>query len=387
MLRRKKIILLHCFPVPYRNHLFEAISNECQNNNLDFEVHFFSNFDSSRPKWRFQSSELNFKNFYWKPIFKYGPSLHLNIDLLFYLLKNKPDLIVLGGVWSSINTILLTIFSRNIPLVAWDETNRFDFGNVKKNFYWFKRYLINKLTYFAIPGLESKFFYREILDTKSFSAKKFFYLPNLVDERLFNISNISRFEIYNFRKKYKIPFDKKIAYWPARFIPHKGIINFIKFLNEDVLRDWIIVILGNGPLKDDSIKFISEKNLESYFLIYDVMPYEEALKLYFLSNLLIMPSISDSNPLSVIEAIHSSLPILVSNRIGNYNEVLNDKKNGVGVDPLIDSSMNQGIEFIFKKNKSELYEMGKISKALALKNYSTVSTIKNFVRDLIDILG
>jgi len=385
MVARKKVILLHCFPVPYRNHLFDAIAKECLINNIEFEVHFFSDFDLSRPKWRIESNELNFKNYFWRPVFKYGAVMHLNIDLLFYLWRNKPDLIILGGVWSSLNTILLVMFSK-IPLVAWDETNRFDFGNVKKKFYCLKRYLIKKLKYFAIPGLESMYFYKEILDEKQFRMKKFIYLPNLVNEELFNPSSISNIELVELKKNFRISLEKKVAFWPARFIPHKGIINFIKYLDEEILSDWIIVILGNGPLLDESINFIKEKKLESYFLIHDLLPYEEAIKFYFLSDLLIMPSISDSNPLSVIEAIHASLPILVSNRIGNYNEVLIDRKNGVSVDPFDRLSMYKGIDFIFKKSKSELLEMGKISKEIATKNYSTENAIKKFVKNLLQIL-
>lgn len=383
---KKKIVLLHCFPVPYRNHMFESLAIECFNRNIDFEVHFFSGFDISRPKWRFVSKDLKFKNFFWRPIFKYGPVMQLNVDLLFYLWKKKPDLIIMGGVWSSLNTIFLTLFSK-VPIVAWDETNRFDFGSVSKRFYWLKRHLINNLKFIAIPGLESKYFYREILDEKSFRTKKFIYLPNIVDEKLFNPSSISSIESEDIRKHFKIPLDKKVAYWPARFIPHKGIVNFIRYLDEDILFEWIIVIVGDGPLKEESSNFIKDKGLESYFKINDLLPYEEALKLYFISDLLIMPSIADSNPLSVIEAIHSSLPILVSNRIGNFHEVLIEKKNGVGVDPFNESSMRGGIDFMFSKSKLDLLGMGKISKVLAVKNYSSESIIKEFVSELTIILA
>jgi glycosyltransferase involved in cell wall biosynthesis len=381
-----KVALLHCFPVPYRNHLFEAMSKECIKNNIEFEVHFFSSFDKSRPKWKFKSEDLNYKHYFWKPIFKVGPALHLNLDMLFFLKKNKPDLIILGGVWSSFNTILFVLFS-NIPLIAWDETNRFDFGNVKKRFYGPKRFLINKLKYLAIPGLESKLFYHEILPDKSFYTKKFFYLPNLVNEDIFENSKLVSNANLELILKYNIPNDKKVIYWPARFIPHKGIINFISHLNDTILKDWIIIILGDGPLKSETIDFIKAKKLDTYFRVFDLLPYDEALKLYFISDLLIMPSIADSNPLSVIEAIHSSLPILVSNRIGNYNEVLIDRKNGVSVDPFDLESMKDGIEFIFSKNKSELLEMGKVSKELAIKNYSTKTTIEKFVTEIQEILN
>lgn len=362
--------------------MFRALNNEANIRGIYFEVHFFSDFDKSRPAWRFMSKDLDYKHRFWKPNFKRGPVLHFNYLLLNHIRKEKPDLIISGGVWSSINAILLIIFSK-IPIIGWDETNRFDFGSVKKSFIFIKRTLVNRLNFFAVPGKESILFYKELMPDKKFEKKIFLKLPNLVDERLFTqINKLTNNEKAKVAEKYNLPIDKKIIYWPARFIKDKGIEKFIQNLELKHLKNWIIIILGNGPLQKNIEGLIISKGFEEHIFLLNTLPYEEAIKFYQLADMLIMPSLSDSNPLSLVEAIHSSLPLLISNRVGNMHEVLIEGENGVSIDPYDLKSTVAGIEIMFNKTLEELKSMGEKSKEIANKNFDTNNTVSQFFDDL-----
>lgn len=374
---QKKIFLNHCFPVPYRNFLFELIYIEAQKRNLDLEVQFYASMDSSRPAWSFNSDQLKFKHKIWKPIYKRGPVFHLNLDLLWYTFRTKPDLIIMGGIWPFLNSIILAIFW-NRPLIGWAETNRFTFGGTEKRGLSFKRFLLKRIKHLAVPGFESIEFYRDLLPPKEFRAKNFIELPNLIDETKFNVALYTDTELDNFRTSYNILKDEKIAYWPARFIPEKGIENFLSILDANMLVKWKVIIIGNGPLKKKVESILVEKKLDSHFILLDLLPYEEAIKFYFIANLLILPSLSDPNPLSLVEAIHSSLPILISNRVGNYNEVLEEAINGLSIDPYNPESMLKGAEKIFGKSVEELRSMGLESKRIAIKNFSSIEKIRAF---------
>lgn len=378
--KSKKIILLHCFPTPYRNHLFESLQREAEKRKINFEVHFFEKTNKSRPNWVFNSHSLKYKHTFWKPIFKKGTVLHFNFGLLRHIFQEKPDLIISGGVWSSINSILLILYTR-LTFVAWDETNRFDFGSQRKTLKPIKRFLVNKLTYFAVPGRESVLFYADLLTKQSFERKVFMQLPNLVDESLFS-SVTDAAVIARVCQKYRIGLDQKIIYWPARFIKDKGIENFIQFLDRDQLQGWLLILVGHGPLQSQIEDLVAKRGIQSHVLMLKSLPYDEAIHFYKIADLLIMPSISDSNPLSVIEAIHSSLPILISNRVGNIHEVLKNGINGVSVDPFNRESVKSGINIMFRKSKEELKEMGKKSKELANANFNTSKVITRFFDDL-----
>ncbi len=373
----KKIFLLHCFPVPYRNHLFEIMSEEAKKRNIFFEVQFYAASDKSRPAWTFASDQLLFKNKYWKPIFKIGSVLHLNLDLLMYIYREKPDVIISGGVWAYLNSILITLF---IPkrIIAWDETNRFDFGSIKKKHIKIKKFLTSKIKFFASTGAESKSYYLDLLGSKEYNQKVFLNLPNIINESLFEKTQENIREANKLFSEFNIPQNKKIIYWPARFIADKGIEEFLDKVDQEKLNDWHIILVGDGILKDKIFKKIDEENLNEKFSIISIMPYEKARLFYFIADLFILPSLSDSNPLSVIEAIHSSLPIIISNRVGNYNEVLVEEENGISLDPYNQDSVQNAMTYMLSKTRNELRCMGEFSKKIALDNFSSKQIVSDF---------
>ena len=66
----KKIYLLHCFPAPYRNHLFKVMNQEASKRGIKFIVQFYAEYDESRPFWRFKSEDLEYEHHFWKLNYK-----------------------------------------------------------------------------------------------------------------------------------------------------------------------------------------------------------------------------------------------------------------------------------------------------------------------------
>ncbi len=374
-----QIILLHCFPVPYRNYLFELMQTEATNRGIKFEVLFFDSFDSSRPNWFFKSDELNYNNAFFKPIYKKGPVLHLNIDLLFYVLRNRKALVISGGVWSSMNSIILSLIIPN-RFVGWDETNRNDFGSKQKNYLFFKRFLINRLRILAVPGLEAIRYYEDLIGSKGLVQKKILNLPNLINESILESLKNQRLRLNeDLTKEYpEIDLTKTIVYWPARFIEEKGIMNFLDVIDNKVLSKCQIILIGHGHLEKQITSLIYRKNFEKSIIVIKSTTYEKSIRFYAISDFVLMPSLADSNPLSLIEAIHSSLPLLISNRVGNYNEVLLEGENGFSFDPDNHADMYLKSFKMFNLHKNELDYMGRKSKFLANQYFNSQKVIRSF---------
>jgi glycosyltransferase involved in cell wall biosynthesis len=108
------------------------------------------------------------------------------------------------------------------------------------------------------------------------------------------------------------------------------------------------------------------------------LTYEKSIRFYSIADLVIMPSMADSNPLSLIEAIHSSLPILISNRVGNKTEVLLEGENGYSCDPENAEDLYSISYKMFNLSKNDLALMGEKSKILAKKYFDSKSIIKTF---------
>ncbi len=105
--------------------------------------------------------------------------------------------------------------------------------------------------------------------------------------------------------------------------------------------------------------------------------------LYKLSDLFIIPSVKDNNPLTLIEALHSKLPILASNKIGNYPEAIQDGINGWSLNPLDAKSIQLASSSAFSSSKQKLQLMGVKSKDIANKNWNSKEALETFLNTAI----
>lgn len=83
-----------------------------------------------------------------------------------------------------------------------------------------------------------------------------------------------------------------------------------------------------------------------------------------------MPSLSDPNPLTCIEALWSGLPLLVSNHVGNYPEVVKEDKNGFVFNYDKRDELYNILDSILLKNEEWYKEAKEYSYNLACHNYN-----------------
>jgi glycosyltransferase involved in cell wall biosynthesis len=117
-----------------------------------------------------------------------------------------------------------------------------------------------------------------------------------------------------------------------------------------------LLILGEGELMDDLKKDVNDLNLSAQVFfpgyVNNVLEYMSA------SDFLIHPSISESSCISLKEAGLVALPAIVCKGIGDFDEVLEDQRNGflVDKDHFIDASF--AIVQRHFQNKAELERIG-----------------------------
>ena len=135
------------------------------------------------------------------------------------------------------------------------------------------------------------------------------------------------------RNELGVASDDLVALWPARLVPVKGVLEFLSIIDRGLLSGWKVVILGQGPPEVEIQKLIQSKGLDSQVFVRPYLAYEKMPCVYATADLFLLPSLYDPNPLSVVEALHSGLPILVSSSIGNYPEACYPERNGWGIEP------------------------------------------------------
>jgi glycosyltransferase involved in cell wall biosynthesis len=145
------------------------------------------------------------------------------------------------------------------------------------------------------------------------------------------------------------------------------------------IHGWQIVILGEGDLRRSVEQVVWERGLRSNVLLVPNIPYVEMPLVYASANLFMLPSLADRNPLSVVEALHSGLPLLVSNRIGNLPEVLTEPPNGWALDPADPNSVRAAVSAAFSSSPEQLRQMGRLSKETAVTFWHSQKAIDKFL--------
>ena len=145
------------------------------------------------------------------------------------------------------------------------------------------------------------------------------------------------------RRKYGLPERYFLA--SARFITEKNLPRLIQAYaryRELALKAesgkrkpeiWSLVLLGDGPLKADLCRLISDLSLQHCVVLPGFKQYDELPVYYGLASAFILPSVSETWGLVVNEAMASSLPVLVSNRCGCAADLVQEGRNGFTFDP------------------------------------------------------
>jgi len=146
----------------------------------------------------------------------------------------------------------------------------------------------------------------------------FFKIPNGVYVETFREALGFR---QKFRKEYQIPLDRKVVLFVGRFTPVKGILELMETIRNitKVFPEALFLIVGDGPLRG-KVERVAELQ-GNMVRMFKWIPGSEMHKLYALSDIFVLPSRSEGQPLTLLEAMASQLYI-VSTPVGGIPETL-----------------------------------------------------------------
>lgn len=374
--------VVHNIPSPYRLHLFRIMAKTLAARGVTMRVHFMARSHSDRPKgWAAVSEDLGFESvFHEDRGFRVGDrDVHWNPTVLRALRKVNPEWLMVGGPWDSLTGVLATVRIPRKHAIAWFETNTktpgrigFPFGNIK-------RYLLRRYQVYAVPG-EDGVAYTRLLWGKRVCPAPVGILPNIIDETKFRNATPGSIDVgRRFFRSIGVPVGNRVAIWPARHIPEKGIPQMLRNLAPVAPRGWSVVLVGEGPLRDQIVSMISELRLGGCVIVVPSVDYSVMPSLYHASSLFMLPSMQDQNPLSVVEAMHAGLPLLISRRIGNIAEALQEGENGWAFDPVDAEMATQRAREAFFAAPDVLAEMGRRSKDRALRFWDSEKAVSRFL--------
>ena len=187
--------------------------------------------------------------------------------------------------------------------------------------------------------------------------EKITYIPNYVSREQFYKKDAS-----DIRKKYNISDDAFVVLGVGQVQTRKGVVDFIDVANK--MPDTTFVWCGGfsfGRITDgyEELKKIYE-NPPKNVIFTGIVPREEMNDMYNMADVLFMPSYNELFPMSILEAINSSKPLLLRD-LDLYKDILFEKylkgtNNDEFVSKLTDLKNDKKVYNKYSKLSNEISE-------------------------------
>jgi 1,2-diacylglycerol 3-alpha-glucosyltransferase len=253
----------------------------------------------------------------------------------------RPDVVAVNG-WSNFGSLIAAncCLRRRIPMVVMSESSRQDEPRT-----WWKEAIKRRIVGLYSTALVGGQRHVEYLAELGMPRERIFTGYDVVDNHYFRQkAEEIRSQRSEVRQKYALPENYFLA--SARFVEKKNLPTLIRayaeYRQRSEVRDrksdishqhspWDLVVLGDGPLKTDLCRLISDLRLNEHVHLPGFKPHDELPVYYALANALVHASTTEQWGLVVNEAKASGLPVIVSNRCGCAPELVSG--NGFTFDP------------------------------------------------------
>lgn len=380
-----KILLYTNILTPYRKYFYDLLNERCRSLGHQFGVLVMAETEGNRP-WKYYDYATEYTSLLSFRTFSRGETyIHFNHKLCDKLITFEPDLVVVAGSYLCPGAWVIAKNKKklNYKCLFWSESHL----NERKNNGYIKNYsreLIRKNFYklydgFWYAGKMSKEFIMKYAQKDSFYC----FVPNLIDESIYKAAQfMSAEEKMRLKNQYNLESNKKILFCPARLSPVKGILEFLDILEKVSINENIVfLIAGEGELRDSIQKVALDKGLDVRLL--GNKNQMEIVGLYAISDVFVLPSLSDPNPLSCIEALWAGLPLFISEHCGNFPEVVENGTNG-----FVFSYSNLDSASTMLTNVLSTYEsMGQKSALKAIEQYNSKLVTERIINDCLFLNG
>lgn len=380
----KSIVLLTNILSPYRHAFYNEMHLVAQSMGIKFRVLLMLDTETDR-KWYYEDLRTDFTILLKKKKIMFeNKYLFSNPDLKKWLNELAPDVLILGGgytyktfwdglIWGKIN-------KKKTKIVFWSESHKDEGGEnsfgkriVREIL---RKIIYSSVCYYWVPGSRAK-----KMVCSYTSRAQFVHVPNLIDNNTFvEIERSLCLGEKTYDKKGKI-----ILFSPIRLIPVKGIDKFLGMMADYPGKSrFRFVVAGDGELRE-KIEFIAKENeIDLQMLGYQNQ--ESVIKNMVKADFVFIPSISDASPLACIEALWLGKPLLLSEFVGNWPEVIDDNNtNGF----IFKYGSRQGIYDILDKIcmlNSEWYSLAEAtSRKIAQEHFSICDETNRILRDTVQM--
>jgi len=383
----KKVILLTNILTPYRIKFYELLYDEFIKRGVEFKVLVTSETEPNR-NWTYSQYKKDFTVLNKGRIISLPNNIfiHINWGIKLFFIKEKPNLVISAGtyLYPALWQLIRIKKKFNIKVYYWNESHEHELRNYNKIITGLREYIRqNIFTHFDGYWFAGQWSLEFINRYSKKNVPKIF-VPNLIDNVVFDKANDIQYSTKELlRKEYILPIGKKILLCPARLNKVKGQLDFLKnFQKIESRNGFVVLFVGDGDDKNEIEKLIAKDDCWNIKLL-GYKTEDEMIQLYSISDYLLLPSNSDPNPLTCIESIWCSLPLIVSNHVGNAPEIIKEGVNGYILNMEDSTNWNHIFAEIANNDEEWMKNARAYSYKLAHDNYNSRNVVKRIVTETV----
>lgn len=329
----------------YKNILFNTLFDSFK----DFEVVFLA---ETRNNWEGEV-DYSYMEFPYSVLFKGSkkdvPLIKMCFRLLKTLKQKNPEIIYIGGYYGTANWIALIWAHLNKKKIIVEmDSNVFDKKRVGvKEF--IKKIFIKRCDLGLTYGETS----RQYLQKLGMPADNIIIKPNITDNDFWETKALEykgkRTQIidrYGFRGKNFI--------YVGRLSGEKNLFFLIdafkKAKNQTPNREWGLILVGDGPQKEQLIDHVHVDNVKDVFFV-GFKKRSELPGFYSAGDVLVLPSTREPWGVVINEAMASGLAVFASRQCGCAGSLVKEDRNGCQFSPYIKEEL---IDIFLKAMNNEM---------------------------------
>lgn len=218
---------------------------------------------------------------------------------------------------------------------------------------------------------------KELFKDKYKVKREVYVIPSGIDTTRFYKENIDKNEIINLKKDLELKKTDFIVLYVGRIAKEKSIDFLINNFNSVLNRipKAKMIIVGDGPDIKDLIDLTRKKGLENKIIFTGKAPWTDVPKYYSLCDLFVTASKTETQGLTVMEAMGASKPV-VAIRDESFELMITDKKDGLFFDD--EKSYVDMIYEVYKNKK--LRDEISFNARLTADKYSPYNYAKNVLK-------
>lgn len=374
-----KLLVVTNIPTPYRIAFFNVLQDQLIKIGGSLKVLYCAENEPDR-HWKINLEEQQFDYEILNGFHKNtkGLFLHFNPSVLKKTKEFQPNYILYAGSWNMPTVMFSLLFNsfckKKYKKVFWSEGHDGSMIHNKGIVPKIRKFIQNKFDGFAVPNERSKTY---LFDLLGLEKKPIAILPNTVDGVFFTKPETWNIENSNtVKSEFNIPFDSKIIIQVAQIEDRKGVNEIVDFWSKlQNKENYHLVLVGEGSLKNE---LIQKTQSDSTIHFLGNQSKEMVRELLFASDIFLLLTKNDPNPLTLIEASFAKLPILTTKFAGNCNEIVVGN-NGVIMNKLNFDTFDKAFQSI-KKFADQ--KTGAISYDNVKTNFDINNVAINFIEQL-----